>query len=359
MKKYISLFVGLALLCPLVAGAAEFRHGDTISFGEIVADNMYIAGGTLNIAGTIDGDLYVAGGTINIMGTVTKDVVVAGGTVIISGRVGEDLRAAGGSITLGGPVGGELAVAGGNVNVLQNATIARGAYFGSGTVNMNGSVGRDLKIGGGEITLGPTARVGGNFEYCSQKQANIDPAAGISGATTFHQQQPKQQQQKAKAGWLAFFTFWWLVGVIGMIILSLIVYYVWRKESEEMVGAAFAKPGWELLRGLIIMFIVPIVAVLLMFSVIGFPIAFFVLFAYIALMILAVAVTGIITAALLLKLFRKDPLKLSWWMIAISVLALAIIKFIPIIGWIIAFLIFLASIGVLAKVLYRKLLPER
>jgi hypothetical protein len=320
---------------------------------------MYIAGGNLNIAGTIDGDLYIAGGTINIMGTVTKDVVVAGGTVIINGRVGEDLRMAGGNITLSGPVGGELVAAGGNINILQGATVARGAYFGGGTINMNGSVGRDLTIAGDEIVLGPGARVAGNFDYYSSREAKIDVAAGVSGATNFHKQADKKQQQKAAAGWLAFVGLWWVVGVIGMIILSFILFYVWRKESGEMINNAFLSPGKELLRGFVILFLTPIAAVLLMISIIGFPLAFILLFAYIALAILASAVAGLIGAALLLKLFKKNTANLNWWIIAIGVFVLAIIKFIPFIGWIIAFLVYLVSLGVLSQKLYHKLSPDR
>lgn len=360
MKKYLGLFMGLALMLPMAAGAAQFRQGDNVNFGETVRDNVYAAGGTVTIAGTIDGDLYVGGGTITIMGTVTKDVVVGGGTVIITGRVGDDLRVGGGNVTIGGSIGGELMAGGGSVSVLPGATIGRNAFIGGGNANMAGSIGGNLKIGSDSVILGPEARVAGNFDYYSSKAATIDQSAKISGATSFHQQAARNRVQVNKFPFFAFLTFWWLAGIAGMTIFACILFYIWRKDSENMISTAFAKPGRELLRGFILLFLTPIAAVIIMITVLGLPIGFMVMFSYAAFLMLSAVISGLLSAGLLAKfVFQRKETDLNWWLILLGVLVMSIIKLIPFVGWIISGLIYLVAIGVLGNKIYSKLEPER
>ncbi|MDD2753864.1 MAG: hypothetical protein PHT44_04630 [Candidatus Portnoybacteria bacterium] len=360
MKKYLGLFMGLALFLPMAAGAAEFRQGDNVNFSETIRDNVYAAGGTVTIAGTIDGDLYVGGGTITIMGTVTKDVIVGGGTVIITGRVGDDLRVGGGNITIGGSVGGELLAGGGSVSVLPGAMIGKSAFIGGGNTNMAGSVSGNLKIGGDSIILGPEARVAGNFDYYSSKEATINSSAKINGATSFHKQAVKAMSRVNKFPFFAFLTIWWLLGIVGMTIFACILFYAWRGDSDNIISTAFAKPGRELLRGFILFFIIPIAAIALMITMLGLPIGFTLIFLYAALLMAGAVVSGLLAAGLLAKfIFNKKETDINWWMIFLAVVLLSIVKLIPFIGWILSGLIYLVAIGVLGNKIYSKIAPER
>ncbi|HRY52654.1 MAG TPA: hypothetical protein P5089_02260 [Candidatus Portnoybacteria bacterium] len=363
MKKYLGLFVGLALLVPAVAGATQFQGGETVAFNETIRENVYISGGTVNIAGTIEGDLYVAGGTVNILGTVSKDVVVVGGTVIITGTVNEDLRVLGGNVTVGGKVGHELAAAGGNINVMSSAAIGDGAYIAGGNISMNGSVGMDLVLAGSEIAIGNGVKVGGNFDYYSQKEAKVDASVKISGITTFHQQAVKNQHQTGKAGFLgmfAFMTIWGLLGLAAAVILACLLFYIWRRESEELIETVFAAPGKELLRGFITFFILPIAAIICCITVIGLPLGFFLGFAFWALFILGAAATGLLWAALLAKfVFKRKATDINWWLIILAVIVLSIIKAIPFVGCIIGCLVFLTGFGVMSNMIYKKLMPRK
>lgn len=362
MKKYLGLLVGLALVLPFAAGAAEFRSGDTVGFNETVRDNVYAVGGALNIAGTVEGDLYVAGGTVNLMGTVTGDVVTVGGTIIITGKVGGDLRVGGGNITIGGIIGGELAAGGGQMNILPGTTVGGGAYFGAGTINMNGTVGKNLVIAGGQIVLGSGLKVAGNFDYYTEKEISIDAGSvKIIGATTFHQQAQRNQQAGRAQGWaiFAFMTFWGLVGLAGAVILACLLFYIWRDESKEMIDAAFASPGKELLRGFVVLVVLPIAAIVCLITMIGMPLGFLIGAGYGVLIILGAAVSGLLWAALIAKfIFKRKETDINWWLIILAVIVLALVKIIPFVGWLIAFLVFLAGFGVLSNMLYKKLSPK-
>jgi len=361
MKKYVGLFVGLALLLPATAFGAEFRAGDkTLNSTEVIQDNLYATGGNFNLLGTVNGDLIVAGGTINVLGAVTGDILVTGGTVNINGRVGQDVRAMGGTVVISGQIGGELVVAGGDISVANGASIAKSAYLVGGRASVDGSIGKNLEIRSAEVALGSAAKVAGNFDYYSQKEANIVSGAKINGDVVFHQKQIKKPAYTHKFPWLAFMTFWWLAGIAGATILAWLMFYLWASESKNMITAAFSSPGRELIRGLVLLFMIPIAAIICLITVIGFPLAIIGGFLFVAIAILAAAVSSLLTASLIAKfLFKRKETELNWWLILLGVLALAIIKLIPLVGWIIAFLIYLAALGVLANKIYRKLLPDK
>lgn len=362
MKKYLGLFIGLVLLVPVTAFGAEFRAGDkTLNATETIQDNLYMAGGNLNLMGTVDGDLIVAGGTINILGTVTGDVLAAGGTINISGQVGEDVRAAGGTIMINGQVGGEVVLTGGNLSVVSGASIAKNAYLIGGRATVDGSIGKNLEIRSSEIIMGPTARVVGDFDYYSEKELGTVNGATINGKTTFHLEQIKKTTYPThKFPWLAFLTFWWLVKITGTVILAWLIFYLWPTETKSMITTALSSPGRELIRGFVLFFIIPIAVIICSITLIGLPLAAIGGFFFASLTVFTVAVSGLLVAALITRfIFKKKEAELNWWIILLGILVLAIIKLIPLVGWIIGFLIYLTAFGILTNKIYKKLLPEK
>ena len=360
MKKLLFL-IGVFLLLPATVFGAEFRAGDqTLSSAEMIQGNFYAAGGNFNLLGAVDGDLIVVGGTINLIGTVSHDVLVLGGTVNINGRVGEDVRVMGGTVVLSGQVGGEVVVTGGQISVLSGSIIVKNAYLVGGKISMDGLVGENLEIRASEISLGAKTRVAKNFDYYSQKEASIVSGAKINGKMTFHPEASKKPSYSHKFPWLAFVTFWWLIGIVGATILAWILFYLWPSESKSMIAATFSAPGRELIRGFVLFFIIPIAAIISFITLIGLPLAIIAGLLFTLLTVLAAAVSGLLVASLMAKfLFKRKETDLNWWLILLGIFALAIIKLIPFVGWIISFFVYLTAFGVLTNKIYLKLLSDK
>ena len=72
------LAVGLLAATPALA--ADIRQGTvlTVPAGEVVRDDLYLAGSEIHVLGTVDGDLVVAGSAIVVSGVVNGDVIAAG-----------------------------------------------------------------------------------------------------------------------------------------------------------------------------------------------------------------------------------------------------------------------------------------
>ncbi|MBW7885155.1 MAG: hypothetical protein H3C34_21490, partial [Caldilineaceae bacterium] len=109
-----SLMFMLALLLVLslagTAVAATLVSGDEyrLESGQVIEDNLYVAGEEIIIDGTVDGDLIAVGGYIEVNGRVTGDVLAAGGGIVINGAVEGDVRIAGGGLKVNGTIGGDL-----------------------------------------------------------------------------------------------------------------------------------------------------------------------------------------------------------------------------------------------------------
>ncbi|HEY7526122.1 MAG TPA: hypothetical protein VIA82_04750 [Candidatus Limnocylindria bacterium] len=164
----LALFL-LAMVATLVLAETrlldgKLRTGDTVTIpaSETVADDLYIAGGTLIVDGTVHGDLVAFGGTVNVNGTVDGDLIAAGGTVSVGGTVSGDARVAGGTLSLTGSVGEDALVAGGQVT-------------------LGGEIKGDLITSGGNIAMGAT--VGGDVEASAGNYSKSGQVAGQEHVT--------------------------------------------------------------------------------------------------------------------------------------------------------------------------------
>jgi hypothetical protein len=95
-------------------------------------------------------------------------------------------------------------------------------------------------------------------------------------------------------------------------------------------------------------------------SVIGIPIAGIGFLVYILLLALSGVFTALLAGSWLLMVFRrKDVYEISWIVIAVGVIVVAILKLIPFIGWLILMLLFLLSLGGLTRMLYMTAAEQR
>lgn len=197
----LGVVVLLLTLVPSEAHAAEPRSGDTIIVGpnEVISDDLYAFGSTVEIQGTVRGDVIAFGNSVTVSGTVMGDLIAAGATVAVPGRVDGSLRAAGATVSVNGAVGEEVVAAARSLNVGRNSTIGRDLLIASESALVDGTVGRRLTASAGSLTLagtvngdvqaevanltiGSTAVVGGNLIYTSDNQASIAQGAQIRGS---------------------------------------------------------------------------------------------------------------------------------------------------------------------------------
>jgi cytoskeletal protein CcmA (bactofilin family) len=375
---FLTGFVAM-LAFSAAASAAEFKSGKTFSLykGETISGNLYAAGGNVTIDGNVDGDLLAGGGTILVNGIVRNDLEIAGGTINVMGEVGQDLRAAGGNIIVNNIINGDMVVAGGTVDLTSNSSVRGDVLVAGGQVVINGPVDGNITVRGGDVTvnsevkgklsvtaaqkltIGSRAKIAGNVSYTSPSEAQIDSGAVMSGAIEYKPMAVKDKRA-GKAGFAAGLTFLWLGKMIALIAAALVIFYFFRKETNQIAESALQNFPKQLLRGFIFLFLVPIAVVILMITLIGLPLAFIALFAYLSLLILAGVYSGVVFGGVLYKLIeRKLQATITWENIVVGIVALSLLAVIPFIGWLIALVFFLVALGSVIDLVFECFTPKK
>ena len=293
MSKHV--FRGLAALFLVVlatvllavpVSAAELRglESVTIASGEVIDDDLYVAGNSITIDGTVNGDLWAAGGTLTINGTVNGDVVAAVGTLNIDGEVGQSVRVVAGEVNIGGDIGDDLLFGGGDLTISSTATIGGDLLFAAGKVRIDGviygyirgagdevtladGVGGDVQIGVDELTVTSSAFIQGNLAYTSENEAVIQSGAQIGGTITHN---------IPKMGWpfkesILSTVLGRLLGFLMILAIGVIIVLVAPRRMALMADTIRNKPWWSLGWGAIVLFATPVAAAVVCITIIGIP----------------------------------------------------------------------------------------
>jgi len=352
----------LVALLPLLTFAAEFRAEDqpTLSAGQTINDDLYMAGGNVTSAGSVRGDLLIAGGNLLVSGPVSGDLMAGGGSITILGNIGDDVRIGGGNITIQGSVKGDVVVGGGQVT-LSGSGVGGDVAIAAGSINITAPVGGDLKVGGGQVyidapitgnveiqaekvSLGPRAEIKGDFSYAAVEEAEVAPGAVVRGKTTYAPQE--NVRDAAKAGAAAFFSFWLLAKFLMSLVGALALGYLLHRFSRELVATVATQPLLEIGRGLIAVIVLPIISIILLITVIGIPLGALGLISYVALLVFACIAAPVVTGAIVHKwIWKPAGYIVDWKTILLGVVIYFVLGLIPIVGWIITFAVMLTTLG--------------
>lgn len=361
-RGFLTALIGLVFIVPALAFGAEVRVGGQPSFlaETELADDLYMAGGSVTSAGSVKGDLVSTGGNVLVSGAVASDVMAAGGTITILGAVGDDLRIAGGTITIQSAIADDALIAGGQIT-LAGTGIGGDAIIGGGSVRIDAPVGGNVKIGGGEvylnasiagnveihadkITLGPRAHIQGNFTYSSGKEATIEDGAVVVGQTTFEER--ARGGRAAAAGLLASLSIALLVKFVAMFLSALVVALVFKRYAHEVVRRAYGQPWRFLGWGVVFMILTPVLSIALLCTLIGLPLGIIGLLVFIISMMFAALLTPLVIGSLVHKwIWKPAAYQISWKTILLGTFVYFLIGFVPLLGGLLDLGIMLITLG--------------
>ncbi|GAP13412.1 hypothetical protein LARV_01166 [Longilinea arvoryzae] len=169
------LVLGLALAATRPVQAADFDNDGRIEAGEVIDDDVFLAGDQVVVDGTVNGLVIAAGQSVLIHGVINGDLIATGQTVFI----GEDAQISGnvfsGSqlIDLRGKVDGSLLGGAMELRLADGAEIGRNVFFGGYSssaaagssiqrdaylavyqTQLNGKVGRDAVVEAAVVEIG-------------------------------------------------------------------------------------------------------------------------------------------------------------------------------------------------------------
>jgi cytoskeletal protein CcmA (bactofilin family) len=340
LGRFIATFAAILIISILMfvpVHAADPRAGQNVdvSAGEVVNDDLYLAGSEVTVDGTVNGDVVAVGSRVTINGIVNGSVTAAGSTVTINGTISNSIRAAAGTLIFNGKAGNDLVALAGQVTVSSLSKIGRDLLVNAGRVDVNGpvarnitcnagslslgnSVGGNVKAEASEIKLGPSASVAGNLEYTSPNEASTAAGAAVKGQIkhVIPEKAPAPSNQNVATAVGAFVStviafIFGLIIVLALIkyaaalLVAIVIILAARMPLESVIEALRARPwpclGW----GALIAVLVPIGGVILCITIVGIPLAAAGLAAY----VIALFLGHIVTAIFLGKWMLRQPVQ--------------------------------------------------
>lgn len=362
MKKFKILFVALlAIALPTFIGvgvASAQNFSTTVNTGDVIDSTLYSAGQDITIKGTINGDVFCAGQNIQIDATVHGDVICGGQTVVIKGQIDGDIRAAGQTVIVGADVAHNVTIAGQSVLFEDTAKVEGDATLTGNSLNLdgmigrdvlltgamttlNGSIGRNLETYGETLVINNAATIGGTLNYTSNNEAQIATGAQITGEVTRHTpEKPAAAEGPSEATLWGISIGFYLYMLAGMLLLGLLLALFLPQAVRRTGQIAFKKFGITLLTGFLAGLVVPAICIALAVTFVGIPLAFMIMIAWMLIGVIALPLAAHFYATLI---FRK--LKNTVGLMAIGVVLLVTVLFIPFIGWALAIISFWIGTG--------------
>ncbi len=349
-------------------------HDEESVSGQFGSDR-FSAGGMVHLTEPVAGDALLAGGQVDIASEVQGDLVVAGGEVSVGGGIGDDLYAAGGEVTVDAIVAGNARVAGGEVEIGPATVIEGGAsitggrvkFDGSvtgylqatgGDVRLSGAVGGDAMVRSGELHIAPGTRIDGKLVYRGPDAPVVPEGATIAGGVEFHETSANRWVDRdthvAVDAGRAVGSMLWFVGVFAVAALFTAIFPAFSTQAATMIGR---DPWTSLGIGLAVLVCMPFVAVVLLITIIGIPLALLLVPVYLVLMFLGWVTAALFLGEKLLELARRgQPVGIGWRILALlaALIALWLLRRIPYAGPLIGLAALSAGIGALVWQLWSR-----
>ncbi|KAF5412257.1 MAG: hypothetical protein C5S47_01830 [Candidatus Methanogasteraceae archaeon] len=353
----VLLFISVILICA-PATATEMVAADhqyNIGEGEVLEDDLIVAGGTIMINGDVSGDLITAGGNIEVAGRVDDDAWITGGSLIIDGEIGDDLRAAGGDIHLRGSVADNAMIAGGIITASSNSDVGGDLDVAGGSIEIAGHVGSDLSCGGGSVIIGgaidgnatiyankirilQSARIQGDLEYTSDKEIEI-PAGTVMGDVVYKKCERKVEDTYSKITSS-------IISFLSILLIGLLMVRFTGNTTVRVSDTIATQVLKSLGSGVLLLIAIPLIALILMITVIGIPLGLIVLFAYIVILYISKIFVGLAIGRRILT-YAKQEISSPYWHLVIGLIVIAFATRLPLVGFFISLIVILAGLGAL------------
>ena len=345
--------------------------------------DLYLAGADVRVDADVRGDVAVAGGRVHVDGRSAGDVAAFGGLVTVSGAVADDVRGGGGQVEIVAEIGGDVIAVAYGVDVHAGTAIGGEAiltgrevfvagdirgdlWIAARRVSISGAIGGDVEIAADGIELLEGARIGGDLNYLSSREAQIAPSATVLGKVE-RLAPARAPPEHRGVGWLGgafsfgwlggIFSFAWLAGLAAIGALLLAAF----PESLDAASRNIGGSSWRSLGyGLLALFAVPWLALFCLITVIGMPLAVALTAGYVVALFFAYVTAAFWLGGLALRLTgRGETAHRGWRMLAlvVALLALALARWVPVVGWLATFLALTFGLGAWVQQVFRSRAP--
>jgi hypothetical protein len=330
-----------------------------------LGQDLFASGAQVDLSSAVVGDAWAAAQNLTASGGVGGDLVALVEHAVLTGSVGHTLYLVANQASLRGTIADNVrmlaldASAAATAHIGGGVTVAArrlqfdgqtGSYLAvvANDASVDGHIAGDLVFIGQHLQLGPHAIVDGALRFSSADAPSIAAGARIAGGT--HRlvlpagAYGYNSDALLRIGWWLWLLGWLLVGAVAL--------GLWPLFTLSVSAALRARSGLCLLLGLTVTVLTPLVAALLVFSVLGIPLGLLLMLLYFVVLPLGYLSAATAIGDWLLLHLRRAPLRSNasmWRLLALTpiLIALHLLDSVPVLGAVVQALVMLVGAGAL------------
>ncbi len=332
------------------------------AIGTVSALEVAKAGETIVEEGTYDSLRFVAGNKVTNNATVDGISFIAGNDLYLEGNVTYGMYA-GNMLTISGAVDKDLLAAGNKIVITDSAIIGRDVYLAANQIDIKANLPRDLRAGGNTIDLSGITINGDAYLATDTIIMNEDTV--IAGTLTYYSDAKVTGLESANIANVVTKTidrkvieygfkerlYEFVVSLIAAIITMIcLLYFVPKtKDGLNKLDLSFGNIAKTTCIGFAILIIIPIVALIAMFTGFLTPLAVITFAIYfIAVYLSNLMVAYVVGNAISKHLLKKEDMYMS---IAIGILLVRLAGIIPFVSGYISALVLFYGLGIIYELL--------
>ena len=349
MKKKILCLFGVMLLSMFISSnvyATEvFEADNNVTQKGDYSSTRFIAGNNVTSKANIDGISFIAGNEVRLEGKSSYGFV-AGNNITINENIEKDIFVAGNNIIIG-----------------SDAIIGRDIYIAGNTITIDTNIKRDLRVGGELVDISGIT-IGGDA-YIASEEIKLDNDTVVTGKLYYPEDAKVSGLKDAKVGSVKLMkskdietrdteTFKdkvmdFIISVAASFIVMIVLFYLIpnTKEKLEKVDLKVSSILKLVGIGLVVLIVVPIIALIGLFTGVLTPIALITICLYVIFIYLS-SLLGyyIVGNVIISKTLEKGN---SYLALFCGIIIVKLVKLIPVIGGLVSALLLFYGIGLIYK----------
>ena len=327
-----------------------------ISQREMIDNDYFYADQNVTVENkVIDGNAFIAGKDVDVKNiTVNGSIAVAGQDVKLENvSVSGDIFVAGQEVKVETSSAKNLYAAAQDVKISEETIISRDSYVSGSNVifNANSDV---LSIGANLVEIGENAVIR-ELRGETGEEATIANGANVVENLLKLVEKSGEVAEEAHKAVVTATIFGIIKKILTTLVMALIISYIVSKSSkkERIQKYTGEKIALNALLGLGLIFGVVLAAIIMFITVILIPVGIVAILGYIVMLICATAMGTTVIAIKLLKDKELSTKNIILWSLLVAAI-LFVVKFVPIVGGLIGFIVTLIGIGTIADLLFGK-----
>jgi hypothetical protein len=226
-----------------------------------------------------------------------------------------------------------------------------GSIYAAGqAVSISGKIDGSVRTAGGQVKIKSGTEIQGDLVTYGKQEPLIEEGVKISGETKHIFDDTRRMAAATGRGLMLS----WLTNIVIWMITALVVLYLWPGLTKDTISNALHRGGRSLGVGFVWMIALVPVVLILMTTVIAWPLAMITLLGSGAAILVAKALSMVVVGVWVMEKLQKKETVVTWQQVVMGTVSVKLLELVPLIGWVISLVIMLLTLGAVGMSIWQR-----